>query len=107
MSRRPRRVFRSSLCERTSGPSVDMNRPGSPDYAERHRQFSLEIAPGMKRVDIGARIDAPGRATAIEERAGEQPAASPAKPVATPAPKPAGPITERDWKADYGLSKGE
>lgn len=106
MSRRPRRVFRSGLRERTNGPSVDMNRPGSPDYAERHRQFSLEIAPGMKRVDIGARIDAPGRGVAREERAGEQPAASPAKPIAMPAPMPASPATERNWKADYGLSKG-
>ena len=35
MSRRPRRIFRSGLRELTSGPSVDMNRPGSPDYAEK------------------------------------------------------------------------
>ncbi|GAB5351067.1 hypothetical protein TMRH483_02010 [Qipengyuania sp. 483] len=34
-------------------PYVDMNRPGSPEYAARHRTTSREIMPGMTRIDIG------------------------------------------------------
>ena len=33
---------------------VDMNQPGSPDYADRHRKTSREIMPGMTRIDIGS-----------------------------------------------------
>jgi hypothetical protein len=107
MPRRPRRVRRSGYRDLISGPSVDMNRPGSPDYTQRHRQFSMEIAPGIKRVDVGAPIDAPGRAPAKEERAGEQSAISPAEPQATPAPAPSVLVIERNWKSNYGLSKGD
>ena len=107
MPRRPRRVHRAGYRDLTSGPSVDMNRPGSPEYTQRHRQFSMQIAPGMKRVDVGAPIDAPGRAPAREERSGEQPAVPPAEPQATLAPAPSVLVTERNWKSDYGLSKGD
>lgn len=107
MPRRPCRVHRAGYRDLTSGPLVDMNRPGSPDYNQRHRQFSIEIAPGMKRVDVGARIDAPGRAPAKEESAGEPPAVLPAEPKASPAPAQSGPMTERNWKSDYGLSRGD
>jgi hypothetical protein len=32
---------------------IDPNSPSSPDYAERHRTVSYEIAPGMTRTDVG------------------------------------------------------
>jgi hypothetical protein len=107
MPRRPRRVHRSGYRDLISGPSVDMNRPGSPEYTQRHRRFSIEIAPGMKRVDIGAPTNAPGREPAKEECAGEPSAVLPAEPKASPAPAPSDPMTERNWKSDFGLSKGD
>lgn len=35
-------------------PYVDPNKPGSPQYAERHRRKVTEIMPGMFQVDIGS-----------------------------------------------------
>lgn len=55
--RRPR-LIKAKLPER---PYVDPYRPNAPDFAERHRQHSTEIAPGLIRTDIGEPIPAPGR----------------------------------------------
>jgi hypothetical protein len=49
--RKPRLIkAKRSACR----PYVDPNSPSSPEYSERHRQTSFEIAPGMTRFDIGS-----------------------------------------------------
>ena len=104
MSRRhTRRVIRGRAFKQTL-PNVDPNRPGSPDYARRHRQFSCDLPQGMKRVDIGAPIEAPGRTVQQvsegEPQEPEGPVSAPSEPLpATPAPEP----VERDWRKEYGL----
>ncbi|WP_169829103.1 hypothetical protein [Tsuneonella mangrovi] len=50
MRRRPRFDRRGP---KSSYP--DPNRPGSPDYAERHRRKVWECIPGMTRIDMGGK----------------------------------------------------
>ena len=50
--RHTRRVIVSKP-KRSEGPYRDPYAPSSPDYAERHRTTSYEIAPGIVRTDIG------------------------------------------------------
>ena len=105
-SRHTRRVFRGKAFKPRL-PNVDPNRPGSPDYAKRHRQFSFEHLPGMRRVDIGSPVHSPGRTVQRVSQGNLQepkaPVSAPAEPVpATPASEPA----ERDWRKEYGLGQG-
>lgn len=92
MRGRPPRIIRPKLPER---PYVDPNRPGSPDYAQRHQQVSYEINPGMLRVDIGA-----NSATSVQPDEPLHP-----EPATTPTITPSLAPKERDWRADYGLAK--
>ena len=56
MRGRQPRFFPPKL-SRPHRPFVDMNRPGSPQYTERHRRKVWEVIPGMVRVDIGSEGD--------------------------------------------------
>ena len=106
---RPRRWFKGNTAKRQSQPDYrDPNRPGSPGYAERHRRFSYECLPGMRRIDAGAPISAPGvQMVEVVDDAEETPHERP-DPAASrdelqePLPPP-----DRDWKGDYGLGKGK
>jgi len=107
MSRRPRRVI-TGRAFKTKLPAVDPNRPGSPDYAQRHRQFSCDLPQGMRRIDNGAAIDAPGRTVQQVSQGKPQEAegtdSKPAAPVqSTFDPDP----VERDWRKDCGLGRGQ
>lgn len=93
MRGRPPRIFRPKLPEK---PYVDPNRPGSPDYAQRHQEVRSEIMPGMLRIDIGCPSAPPIRR---EAEARPEPANKPT-PTA-----PDGAPAERDWRDDYGLAK--
>ncbi|MBB3034744.1 hypothetical protein [Alteriqipengyuania lutimaris] len=89
-----------------SEPYVDMNRPGSPGYDSRHREYRFGIGGGMTRVDYGAPVGAQAVA-AVPSQAEEAPAEEP-KPEQTenPQPSPSEPTgSEPDWRKDYGLRK--
>lgn len=87
-------------------PFIDMNRPGSPNYAARHRQTSYGIGRGMVRVDYGAPAGAQA-ALAVPAEAPEPEEPKPSADTGTvpSEPPPSSPGPEPDWRKDYGLRK--
>lgn len=90
----------------TSEPCIDMNRPGSPGYANRHREYRFEIGSGMTRVDYGAPAGAQAVA-AVPCKSEETPEArSELEQPNSPQPSASEPTgSEPDWRKDYGLRK--
>lgn len=102
---RPRQAPRPYRAPRRPLPTYTPSRPGTPDYAERHREFVVQLPGGLTRIDLGEPCPAPGRVISqVAVEAPEEPAVTVSAPVETAAVgQPAWP--ERDWRGDYGLSK--
>lgn len=102
-SRHTRRVFRGRAFK-SKPDHADPNRPGSPEYTQRHRQFFFEHQPGMRRVDIGAPVHSIGRE--VRQVSQGKPKGAEAPASVPPAPAPSAPVpepVERDWRKEYGL----
>lgn len=102
--RKPRVIGPSQVD--SSEPYVDMNRPGSPDYANRNREYRFGIGGGMTRVDYGAPAGAQAVAAVPCEADKAPKVGQELEQSDSPQPSPSEPTgSEPDWRKDYGLRK--